>query len=610
MHIKFLAHGTGSGARASAYLMGPHDHTGEPRAGVAVLRGDPVLFAAVADSLPFQQRYSSAVISWAAEEAPRPDEISSVLDDFEFVEHSRNVDTSGLIALGLRMGQSSFSATTLASRSTESSVRVADGFDGDELLPSYSYSIQWAERQFISQQFAGEHKLGDSLAKWQLTGSQAMLYAPDRREVRFDLRGGDGIYNLLVPALLRRFDELTDDNLDLSTDWEKPLGSGKLKVGAQAIVRERDSQSRSFGYQGGLGLDTNSPGRLVSDVVNPNTITGDTASGYAYLNGTLPSDSYVAELKQYSVYGSYEILLGEKFDINVGGRFEQYEQTTETFSLQGAQEAVRSLIDEGSFLPSLSLNWLISESQQLRLGLSRTVARPDFKETSNATFYDNDFDFRVRGNPLLKPSQVTNFDLRFEHYGTGGQNSSVALFYKDMTDPIERVVQVASGTAGNSRTYQNATKAQIYGVEVEGRRDIPLGQDLSRAFFVALNASLIKSEVELLSGGKRELQGQPQYTANLIVGFDHIPSGQEVTLLLNQNGKSIQDVGISDLPDVIQEPRLNLNLNYRWRLAKGLEFKAKVNNLLNSDVKFTQGGQVFQSYRRGTEIEAGIDWSF
>ncbi|MGY2436991.1 relaxase/mobilization nuclease domain-containing protein, partial [Escherichia coli] len=42
-----------------------------------------MLFAAVADSLPFQQRYSSAVISWAAEEAPRPDEISAVLDDFE-----------------------------------------------------------------------------------------------------------------------------------------------------------------------------------------------------------------------------------------------------------------------------------------------------------------------------------------------------------------------------------------------------------------------------------------------------------------------------------------------------------------------------------------------
>jgi len=533
----------------------------------------------------------------------------SVLDDFEFVEHSRNVDASGLLALGLRSGPHSFSATTLASRSTESSVRVSEGFDGDELLPSYRYSIDWIERQFVSQQFAGEHRLNGTLAKWQLTGSQALRYAPDRREVRFDLRGGDGIYDLSVPGLLRRYDELSDDNLDVSTDWETPLGDGKLKFGAQVIVRERESQSRSFGYQGGLALDTNAPNRLVSDIINAGTITGDTATGYAYLNETLPSDSYDAELNQYGVYGAYEVLLGD-FDIVIGGRYEQYEQTTETFGLQGDQTAVRSEIDEGLFLPSLSVNWLIDDAQQLRLGLSRTVARPDFKETSNATFYDTEFDFRVRGNPLLRPSEVTNIDLRYERYGDGGQNSSVALFYKDMKNPIERVVQAASGTAGNSRTYQNANKALIYGVEVEGRREFSLGEDLSRAVFVALNASLIKSEVELLGGGKRELQGQPQYTANLIVGFDHIPSGQEVTLLLNQNGKSIEDVGINDLPDVIQEPRLSLNLNYRWRLAKGLEVSAKVNNLLNSRTEFTQGGQVFQRYRRGTEIEAGIDWSF
>ena len=48
-----------------------------------MLRGDPVLFGALADSLPFQQRYTSAVISWATEEAPTEDEINAVLDDFE-----------------------------------------------------------------------------------------------------------------------------------------------------------------------------------------------------------------------------------------------------------------------------------------------------------------------------------------------------------------------------------------------------------------------------------------------------------------------------------------------------------------------------------------------
>ncbi|MFB3306789.1 hypothetical protein, partial [Pseudomonas sp. AMR01] len=83
MMIKFLAHGTGKAGSAAAYVLDKHDHKGEERAGVEVLRGDPQQFAAVADSLDFQQRYTSAVISWSVEEAPSAAEIGAVLDDFE-----------------------------------------------------------------------------------------------------------------------------------------------------------------------------------------------------------------------------------------------------------------------------------------------------------------------------------------------------------------------------------------------------------------------------------------------------------------------------------------------------------------------------------------------
>ena len=38
--------------------------------------------------------------------------------------------------------------------------------------------------------------------------------------------------------------------------------------------------------------------------------------------------------------------------------------------------------------------------------------------------------------------------------------------------------------------------------------------------------------------------------------------------------------------------------------------RAKVNNLLNDEVQFTQGGQVFQQYKSGTEFQLGVDWSF
>ena len=83
MMIKFLAHGTGKAGSAAAYVLDTHDHRGEERAGVEVLRGDPQQFAAVADSLDFQQRYTSAVISWSEEEAPSAAEIGEVLNDLE-----------------------------------------------------------------------------------------------------------------------------------------------------------------------------------------------------------------------------------------------------------------------------------------------------------------------------------------------------------------------------------------------------------------------------------------------------------------------------------------------------------------------------------------------
>src|SRR5690606_4914471 len=133
-----------------------------------------------------------------------------------------------------------------------------------------------------------------------------------------------------------------------------------------------------------------------------------------------------------------------------------------------------------------------------------------------------------------------------------GESASVALFYKDMTDPIERVAVTASGTAGNTRTFQNADSATVYGIEVDGRKEFSLDAAFTRSLFVAVNASYIESEVDLARSASRKLQGQPDYTANLIIGFDDINTRQQYTLLLNQNGESIQDVGIQGNPDIIQ----------------------------------------------------------
>ncbi len=83
VHIKFLAHGRGSAAHASAYLLDKLDHQGNVRAGIEVLRGDATTFNAICDSSPHLWKYTSGVIAWSIKDAPTDEQIREVLDDFE-----------------------------------------------------------------------------------------------------------------------------------------------------------------------------------------------------------------------------------------------------------------------------------------------------------------------------------------------------------------------------------------------------------------------------------------------------------------------------------------------------------------------------------------------
>ena len=83
MHVKFLDRGKGSARAAADYLLGERDSAGQLREVVKVVRGDPAIVAAVADSLAFERKYTSAVIAWAPDDRPSAEQIGPVLDTFE-----------------------------------------------------------------------------------------------------------------------------------------------------------------------------------------------------------------------------------------------------------------------------------------------------------------------------------------------------------------------------------------------------------------------------------------------------------------------------------------------------------------------------------------------
>ncbi len=543
----------------------------------------------------------------------------TIRDDFVFEEASNTVEASGLFNLGLSTGNSSYTSNTLFSRSTLSRARQDFGVDGDSTDPSIRHLIDYIERQFISQQFTGDHVFGAReqwVLDWQFTASQANRDAPGRAQVRFDLQNNSGIFNLQVPELSKRYDELEDRNYDLSGDIEYALPSSdedetKVSTGVQIIRRERDATSDNYGYFVAVNGDNSAPNLLVTDVINPSTMTGDPQTGFGFQNKTLATDSYDATLDLDAIYVAFDSLQNDTHQFLLGVRYEDYKQLTNTFNLQTG-DPLPAPTEDDVWLPSVGYNWFFTENQTLRFGVSKTVSRPDFKETSNAVFFDQDFNFNVRGNPNLQVSEAVNADIRYQFYWDDVDNLSFGIFYKDLDKPIERVLNLASGSVGNSRTFQNAKAAEVYGLEFEGRKEWSLFGSLSKSFFVAANASWIESEVELVAqaNSTRALQGQPEYVVNLIFGYDDIDNGQELTILLNQNGDTIADVGVNGQADVILEPRLDLIVNYRWYFADAWQLVVKGENLLDEPVEFTQAGNIFQSWKTGRELTLGVNLDF
>ena len=592
----------------------------------------------------------------------------NLADDQSYRSYTNNIELSGLLSLGFTSGNNTFEWNNLVSRSTESFFERVVGQEGDEFETIYQHTSQWEERQYLSSQIFGSHFLnedGSLFGEWQFTASQARRYVPGRTDVRFRtaqtntnaqvLRSdydfgaaNDAQIDLLKGFTFeagnssKRWDDLTDNNFDGSFDvtWDVFDGGAsfaKIQFGAQAIFRERDAESATYGYfnDGRNPALERAPNVLVSDVIYLCGTGDDTVScpataaengvtlppvggiqnnartGYVFAIRTAVSDEYSAELSYNSVYAMYDHTVDSTWQFIVGARYEMYDQTTDTFDLTTGAP-VQGIVDEPSLLPSLGINWFYSDTQQLRFAMSQTVARPDFKEASNAVYFDNEFNVRIRGNKDLTISDVLNLDLRWEWYfGDNEQDSlSIAAFYKEMTDPIERVVQPASGTAGNTRTFQNSDKADLYGMEVEGRKEFVLSDDYNRTLFVSFNMAYIESEVTAANQLTRALQGQPEYTANLVIGYDDLSAGQQLTLLYNQNGQSIADVGVLGAPDVYLEPRGELNLVYRYDISDYATLKARIENLLDEKVEYTQGSSVFQSYEKGTTFQLGFEWNF
>ena len=185
----------------------------------------------------------------------------------------------------------------------------------------------------------------------------------------------------------------------------------------------------------------------------------------------------------------------------------------------------------------------VGAKQNIRLGYSTTVNRPEFRELAEFEFTDVVGSRATRGNPDLERALIQNVDARWELFPGGRSVVSASIFYKYFDQPIERVV-IAS--ANPITTFQNADKARNFGVEFEA------ALELGGGFFVNANYTFVDSKITLLpeqqtvqTSLERPLAGQSKQPLQRDRRVRAAADSRR-RVLLNYVGDRISDVGANE----------------------------------------------------------------
>jgi outer membrane receptor protein involved in Fe transport len=251
---------------------------------------------------------------------------------------------------------------------------------------------------------------------------------------------------------------------------------------------------------------------------------------------------------------------------------------------------------------------------QLRFGVSETVARPDLREVSGSSYIDPLTETRIRGNPSLVTSPITNVDVRAEWFFSSGDNFTVSLFYKDIQRPIETVQ--GAGTDDNvSLTFVNAESADISGLEVEWLKDLSsFGVKFLEPFFFSGNVTVSDSELKVgdvgfnVTNDVRPMAQHSEYVANLQLGFDSDNGEHAFTIAYNTFGERLFFAGRDGAPDAYEQPFDSLDFVYSFYPTDRLSFKFRIQNLLDEKLEIEQRGTTVIEQNVGTTAKIDVKW--
>ncbi|AXE64292.1 TonB-dependent receptor [Hyphomonas polymorpha PS728] len=576
--------------------------------------------------------------------------ILSATSTYDYLTTEQNIGWDGLFGVGLDFGDDKFNWTNLYIRRTTKQTSIREGYDDLASRDVRDDRTGWYARELYSTQINGDHYRGPWTLDWRAALSQTKRDAPYERATRFIFSeitnsyiydpSGSGSSNSTTFSYLD--DKVVSGGADVK--YVQSLSSARdieYSAGVEAYQNDRSAQSRIFSFiVGNPPLDflvsQQRPDFLFANYnINPDLFV------LREITGSSGAAAYDADLKVFGAYAKVDAEIIPLVRTAVGVRFEDATQSVTPLSLIASETAPEAPpeLENQYLLPAATLTWNFAEDQQLRLGASKSIGRPQFRELAPQQYYDPESGRTFIGNPYLTDTEILNLDARYELYFDRGQAVTAGVFFKQLDRPVEAVVVQQSASV--FQTYLNAPEAILYGAEIDFKRvfDSPIKGAFfdSKEFLVQANYTYTTSEVKagsgdvvypLQAGGQprpatdfiidgTRLQGQSEHIANLQIGWEDEAARSQLTLLANYASERVTARAPAGQPDFLQDPGINLDLVYKKGFdlrGKAFTLDIKAKNLLKEDFEEYQTGNDgyvrVNQYDVGTTLSVGLSAAF
>ena len=543
------------------------------------------------------------------------------LDKFTGESAQQSVLWGGLANLSTMIGNGSrLSINALYNRTADNTARIETGYLSANDNRARITRMQYVERAVHSLQLAGDHQFGDRHhVEWAGTVSGVRRSEPDKSEfvqvIERDTPAGPDVLRWFGSGnggAVRTFSELVENSRELSAKYTLAFGDAgrqsTIKIGTLLRSTDRSADNRAFNING-RGL-SNATRELSPEQLFDGRFTQATSAVFD-IGPLSQGGAYDAHDQLSATFAMAEVPISARLRVIGGARYELDHLGVNATSTLGRSVSTRKVWAD--VLPSLAVNYKLTETQQLRLAASRTLARPEYRELSPIISRDVVGGDDLQGDENLQRTNVTNVDVRWEWYPNAGELISVAVFGKQFTNPIERVYRASS--SARQVLYANAERADNFGVELEARKELGfLGRPLA-PFAVFSNVTVMSSQIHLsaaagasLTNLSRRMVGQAPYVINGGLTYTSNRGSSTATLLFNRVGERIDVAGESPLPDVVIKPRNVMDLSLRLGVTAAVTIRADVRNLLDAPYETMQGTVTRERYLAGRTIQAGVQF--